>query len=165
MAYASAMAVEPVPSDRRGVITNLYVDGAADALAFYAEAFGATELARSQIEDGRIIHAETEIHGGIVYVADDFPEMNDGRVSQPRGLGGTSVTMHFYVPDVDAAFERAVEAGATVKMPPMDMFWGDRYAQVVDPFGHEWAIATHVRDVSDEEADAAAAEWFGGQDD
>jgi len=159
------MAVEPVPSDRRGVITNLYVDGAAAALDFYGKAFDAVELSRSAIPDGRIIHAEMEIHGGVVYVADDFPEMNDGKGSQPQALGGTSVGMHFYVPDVDAAFEQAVSAGATARMPPMDMFWGDRYAQVVDPFGHEWAMATHVRDVSDEEADAAAAAWFGGTDD
>lgn len=159
------MDVEPVPADRRGVITNLFVDGADAALEFYGRAFGAVELARSAGPDGRIIHAEMEIHGGVVYVADDHPEMNGGKPSEPRALGGSSVMMHFFAPDVDAAYEQAVEAGATPKMPPMDMFWGDRYAQVVDPFGHEWAIATRVRDVSPEEAEAAAAEWFGGSDD
>lgn len=103
-----------------------------------------------------------DLHGGVVYIADDFPEMNDGKASEPKALGGTSVGMHFYVEDVDSAFKRAVEAGAEPKMPPMDMFWGDRYAQVIDPFGHEWSIATHVREVSPEEADAAAAAWFEG---
>jgi PhnB protein len=158
------MAVDPVPPDRTGVITNLYLDVAAGALEFYGRAFGAKELSRSEIPDGRIIHAEMELAGGIVYLADDFPEMNDGRASQPRALGGTTVGLHFFVPDVDAAFEQAVGAGATPKMPPMDMFWGDRHAQVVDPFGHEWSIATRVREVSPEEAAAAAAAWFGADD-
>jgi PhnB protein len=146
--------VDPVPAGSEGIIPHLVVAGAAAAIEFYAAAFGAEELGRVPGPDGKLMHASVSIDGSVLYLADDFPEMT-GVSANPRSLGGVSVALHRFVPDVDAAVERAVAAGAVLKMPPTDMFWGDRYAQIVDPFGHEWALATHVRDVTPEEARAA----------
>lgn len=154
--------VNPIPEDRPQVVPYLCVRGAGDAITFYAEAFGAVERNRMESPDGRILHAEIEIGGHLVFLADDFPEMNEGKESSPAGLGGTTVTMHRYVPDCDATIQSAVDAGAEVVFPATDMFWGDRFGKIRDPFGHEWSIATHVRDVSSEEMAAAAAEMFGG---
>lgn len=149
--------VDPIPEGFRTVTPHLVVKGAAAALDFYKKAFGAEECIRMPAPDGRIMHAEIKIGDSIVMLADEFPEWGMPP-RNPQALGGTSVTLHTYVPDVDASFERASEAGCTVAMPPTDMFWGDRYGKVVDPFGHEWAIATHKVDLSPEEmAEAAKA--------
>jgi uncharacterized glyoxalase superfamily protein PhnB len=150
----------PVPET--GFIPHLVVDGAAKALDFYKQAFGAEEIARMPAPDGeRLMHAEVRIGGSLVYVCDDFPEFCEGKSRHPGALGGTSVTMHMYVNDCDAAIERAAKAGATVSMPATDMFWGDRYGKVTDPFGHEWSLATHTKDLTPEEMEEAAAKAFG----
>lgn len=133
---------EPHRPLRTDVVPEVCVAGAAAALDFYAEAFGAVELMRHEAPDGRIIHAEVSFDGFVVFVVDDFPEMNDGRESAPTALGGSPICLHRDVPDVDAATARAAAAGATVVMGPEDMFWGDRYARLVDPFGHQWSLAT-----------------------
>lgn len=129
----------------QGVIPHLVVDDAAAALAFYAKALGAKELMRVPAEDGkRLMHAEMEVNGAKVYLRDHFPEFGAegcSRQGPPRVLGGTPVTLHLDVADCDAAVERAAGAGATVRMPPMDAFWGARYGQVEDPFGHCWSFA------------------------
>jgi len=132
-------------------------------MEFYKQAFGAEEIARHPAPDGkRLMHAQMLIGGQMVYLADDFPEYCDGKAQNPKGLGGTPVTIHRYVEDCDAAIIRAAHAGATVKMPAADMFWGDRYGVVTDPFGHNWSFATHQRDLSPEELSAAAAAAFAG---
>ena len=150
----SSEEIQAIPPGSEGIIPHLVVAGAAAAIGFYEAAFGAVEVRRVPGPDGKLIHAAVSIDGALIYLADDFPEMT-GHSSNPTALGGVSVALHRFVPDVDAAVDRAVSAGATLKMPPMDMFWGDRYAQVVDPFGHEWPLAAHVRDVTPEEALAA----------
>jgi PhnB protein len=154
--------VDPIPHDRPQVVPYLCVRGAADAIAFYQRAFGAAEKDRMESPDGRILHPEIEIGGHLLFLADDFPEMNDGKESSPAGLGGTTVTMHRYVEDCDSTIASAVDAGAEVVFPATDMFWGDGFGKIRDPFGHEWTLATDVRDVSAEEMAAAAAEMFAG---
>ena len=153
-------AVDPIPADRMHVVPYLCIKGAAAAVDWYVEAFGAVVGRRLPAPDGRLVHAEVEIGGHVVFLADDFPEMMDGKESSPSATGVTTVTLHRYVADCDAVVDKAAEAGAEVLMPPMDMFWGDRFAMIRDPFGHEWSIATHLRDVSDEEATVAAAAMF-----
>lgn len=143
---------QSIPPGQEGIIPHLVCDGCADAIEFYKQAFGAEEMHRMPMPDGkRIMHAAITIGGRPIYMADDFPEYCDGAQQSPKALGGTPVTLHQYVPDCDAAIKRAADAGATVKMPPEDMFWGDRYGVVVDPFGHTWAFATHQRDLTPEE--------------
>ena len=151
---------QPVPENRGHAVPYLCVEGADEAIAFYTEAFGAVETMRMSAPDGRIVHAEMDIGGLPVFVADDFPEMMGGKESSPTGLGGTTVSLHCYVPDCDAAMARAVAAGAEVTFPVDDMFWGDRFGRVRDPFGHEWSFATHIRDVPPEEIEAATAAMF-----
>ena len=146
---------EPVPAglaDR--FVPYLMVAGAADAIEFYGRAFGATERYRLAMPDGTIGHAEIEIGGALVYIA-DAPDDMPGSAANPKRLGGTSVILHRYVEDVDASFARAVDAGATPVREPEDQFYGDRAAVVDDPWGHEWSLHTHVRDVSPEEMEEA----------
>jgi uncharacterized glyoxalase superfamily protein PhnB len=130
------------------VIPHLVCEGAADALEFYKKAFGAVETMRMPAPNGRLMHAAITIGESTLMLADDFPE--HGGLG-PKALKGSPVTLHITSPDVDAAFKQAVDAGASVRMPPTDMFWGDRYCQVTDPFGHHWSIATHIKDMSPEE--------------
>jgi PhnB protein len=126
----------------QGVTAHLVVHDGAAALDFYKKALGANEVMRLPAEDGRrLMHSEIEVNGAKVFVRDDFPEHAGGQRSAPKDLGGTTVTLHLEVPNCDAAVDRAVKAGAKVTMPPMDAFWGARYAQVVDPFGHCWSFA------------------------
>jgi PhnB protein len=114
---------------------------AGEAIEFYKKAFGATEQLRMPAEDGaRLMHAHLTINGASLMMHDDFPEYTGSAMAAPSG-----VTLHLQVDDTDAWFQRAVDAGATSKMPPEDMFWGDRYAQVTDPFGHIWSIGTPVK--------------------
>jgi PhnB protein len=151
----------PIPAEHQGLIPHLVCDGCADAIEFYKKAFGAKEISRmSAPGDTRIMHAEIRIGDQPVFLADDFPEFCGGKASSPTALGGTPVTIHRYVDDCDAAIERAQQAGATVKMPAADMFWGDRYGVVIDPSGHSWSIATHVRDLSPEEMAKGMQEAF-----
>lgn len=130
------------------VMPHLVCAGAADAIAFYKTAFGAVETMRVPGPDGRLVHAGIQIGTAPIMLIDEMPEWG---VLSPKALKGTPVTIHLYVDDVDAFVARAVEAGATLKMPVADMFWGDRYGCVTDPFGHCWSIATHVRDMTAEE--------------
>lgn len=139
--------VEAIPEGTHSVTPHLVVNGGARAIDFYAAAFGAVEHYRMPGPGGSVAHAEIQVGDSVIYLADEFP----GGSPSPRSLKGSPVVLHLYVADADAAFARAVGAGAKVKMPLMDMFWGDRYGQVVDPFGHTWSIATHVEDVAPEE--------------
>jgi PhnB protein len=126
----------------------LVVDGAAQAIAFYARAFGAKETMRLAEPGGRIGHAEITIGDALVMLADEHPEMN---IRGPKALGGSPVTLHVQVDDVDAVAARAVAAGATVVFPVKDQFYGERSGRFEDPFGHIWILSTHVEDVSPEE--------------
>jgi uncharacterized glyoxalase superfamily protein PhnB len=146
---------KPIPEGMTGVIPHLTVKGAARAIDFYKKAFGAIEISRHGMPDGSIMHASLKIGEGALFLNDEFKEM--GSIS-PQSLGGTSVFMMIYVPDVDATFKRAVEAGAEVKMPVADQFWGDRYGLLADPFGHYWEIATHKEDLSKEEMERRSRE-------
>jgi len=149
--------VNPIPEGTHTVTPHLIVRSADRAIDFYKQAFGAVEVTRHPSPDGSIMHAELRIGDSPLYLADENPAW--GALS-PLALGGSPVTIHLFVPDADATFERAVQAGATVRMPIDDAFWGDRYAQVGDPFGHVWSIATHKEDVSAEEMDRRAREAF-----
>ena len=144
--------VKPIPEGMRAVTPHLVCAGAADAIEFYKKAFGAVEAARLPDPQGKIAHAMIRIGDSNVMLVDEFPEM--GSVS-PKALKGSPVTLHLYVDNVDATVERAVKAGAKITMPVADMFWGDRYGKLADPFGHHWSVATHIRDASMEEIQQA----------
>jgi PhnB protein len=141
--------VKPIPDGYHTVTPYLTIKDAARAIEFYARAFGAQEVERMTGPDGKsVMHAEIRIGDSTVMLSDEFPGKG---TSSPQTLGGTTAAIFLYVPDVDKAFERAVHAGAKALMPPADMFWGDRFGTLVDPFGHEWAMATHKEDLSPEE--------------
>ncbi len=142
------MAVSPIPEGYHSVSPALAVDGAAEAIEFYKRAFGAKERFSMPGPEGMIAHAELQIGDSVVMLSDPFPHST---VRPPRELGGTSVGIFVYVEDVDAVFEQAVKEGATVTMALEDMFWGDRFGSVTDPYGHSWSLATHVEDVPPEE--------------
>jgi uncharacterized glyoxalase superfamily protein PhnB len=137
--------VKPIPEGHHSVTPYLIVKGAPEAIDFYVKAFGATEIGRMPGPDGRLIHAEISIGNSRVMLADEFCEFG---ARSAATIGGSPVTIHLYVEDVDAVFNRAVAAGATAKMAPADMFWGDRYGKLTDPFGHEWSLATHTEDLT-----------------
>ena len=154
----------PIPAGHEGLIPHLVCDPCAGAIEFYKKAFGAQELNRAPAPDGRrIMHAALRIGGSVVFLVDDFPEFCGGKSSSPKALNGTPVTIHRYVEDCDAAIKRAADAGATVQMPPADMFWGDRYGVVTDPFGHSWSFATHIKDLTPAEMEAGMKEAFAHQ--
>jgi PhnB protein len=147
------MAIEVQPS----VSPHLVVDGAAAAIDFYVKAFDAVELGRVPGQDGKLIHAALQINGSTVLLNDDFPEYHEGKSLTPIALGGTPVTIHMTVTDVDTKFQQALDAGATVVAPLEDQFWGDRYGILRDPFGHQWSLGQPVREVSPEEIAAYAS--------
>ena len=147
--------VDPIPQGLEGhVIPYLMIDGAAQAIDFYKKAFDAEELYRMPMPDGRVGHAEIKIGGATLYLA-DAPEEMPGNAGSPGKLGGTTVLIHRYATDVDAVVQKAAAAGAKVIRAPEDQFYGDRAAVVEDPFGHQWSIHTHIRDVSPEEMEEA----------
>jgi PhnB protein len=152
------MSVSPIPEGYHSVTPYLVLDGAAEAIRFYQEAFGAAEVLRMPMGD-RIAHAEVKIGNSHVMLSDEWPDM--GMVG-PLKRGGTTASLMVYVPDVDAAFARALEAGGKEERPPEDQFWGDRMGTLLDPFGHRWSLATHVEDVSEEDMQRRMAEAFGG---
>ena len=152
--------VKPIPEGMHSVTPHLVCAGAADAIEFYKKAFGAEELRRMPGPDGRLMHAAMKIDGRVMFLADDFPEYCGGKEHNPNALGGTPVTIHRYVRDCDAVIDRAVKAGATPIMPASDMFWGDRYGLIRDPFGHNWAVATRIKDMTDAEMMEASKECF-----
>jgi PhnB protein len=153
------MPAKPIPDGYDSLIPYLVVRDAARAIDFYKDLFGATELLRMNYPDGsKIMHAEIKIRSHVLMLSDENPQF--GTMS-PLSLSGPSpVTVMIYVTDVDAVFNKAVSLGAKPHMPPMEMFWGDRFAKFADPFGHLWSIATHLRDVSPEEMAQAAAQAF-----
>jgi uncharacterized glyoxalase superfamily protein PhnB len=139
------------------ITAHIVVQGADRAAAFYRDAFGAEEIDRIPTPDGRLMSVRMRLNGAILHLADEFPEMD---VLAPPSLNGTAVVLALDVADADAVFARAVAAGATVRQPVQEMFWGDRHGQVADPFGHRWNITQHVRDVPHSEIVAAAAQLF-----
>lgn len=147
---------QAIPQGFRTVTPYLVVKGAAEAIEFYEKAFGAEEVVRMAGPGGSVMHAEIRIGDSQIMLGDEFP--GQPGFGAPSTIGGTTVNLHLYVEDADEAYERAVGAGATSVMPPEDMFWGDRYCKIVDPFGHSWALATHQEDVPPEEMEKRAAE-------
>lgn len=152
---ASKSSVQPIPPGMHTVTPHLICAGAADAIEFYKKAFDATELSRMPGPDGKVMHASIRIGDSVIMLNDEMP---DWGTLGPKSLRGSPVTVHLYVENADEFFNQAVRAGAKVTMPIADMFWGDRYGKVEDPFGHQWSIGTHVRDVSPEEMEKAMAQ-------
>ena len=144
--------VRPIPEGMTAVTPHLVCARAADAIEFYKKAFGAVEESRLPGADGKLMHAAIRIGGAAIFLTDEMPEWG---ALGPKALKGSPVTIHLYVDDADAVVARAVKAGAKVTMPVADQFWGDRYGQLEDPFGHHWSVGTHVRDVSQKEMVAA----------
>jgi PhnB protein len=151
--------VRPIREGYHTAIPGIVVRNATQAIEFYKSALGAVESSpRMPGPDGKsVLHAELQIGDSKVFVADEDPGM---AIKSPESLKGTSSSIHLNVEDTDAAFARAVKAGAKPVMPPMDMFWGDRYAQVTDPYGHVWGLGTHKEDLSPEEIGKRGAEFF-----
>jgi len=144
-----------------GLAPHLVVSDGNAAIEFYKKAFGATETVRHIAPDGkRIMHAGLEVLGSRLMLNDDFPEYCGGKDSTPQALGGTPVTLHLQVDDARATFDQAVAAGATINMPLSDMFWGDRYGVLSDPFGHKWSIGQTISKPSPEEIAKGAEEAF-----
>ena len=141
------MAVNPIPEGYHSVTPYLVIDGAEEAIRFYTQALGATEVLRLPM-GGKIGHAEIKIGDSHVMLSDEWPDMD---IRGPKSRGGATSSLMVYVPDVDAAFARAVAAGATIERPVEDQFYGDRNGSIVDPFGHRWTISTHVEDVPEDE--------------
>jgi len=140
-----------VPPVAASVSPYIIVEDSRAAIEFYKNAFGAEELGLLETPDGKVIHAAVKINGTTIMMNDDFPEYNDGKSSTPTALGGTPVTIHLTVPNVDDWFQRAVDAGASIEMPLEDQFWGDRFGVIKDPFGHQWSLGQPVKVVDPEE--------------
>jgi uncharacterized glyoxalase superfamily protein PhnB len=147
--------VKPIPEGTRTLTPHLTVHNAAEAIEFYKKAFGAKELGRHAGPGGKIMHAALQIGDSRLMLNDEFPEMG---ACGPVHTGGSPVTIHLAVEDVDKVFNQAVAAGAKPTMPVMDQFWGDRYGKLDDPFGHHWSIATHIKDMTPAEMEAAGRE-------
>jgi PhnB protein len=150
--------VKRIPEDMHTITPHIVCKDAPAAIAFYIKAFGATDCGQMLAPNGQLIHGMIRIGDSSVMLAEENPEFG---AQSPLTLKGSPITLHLYVEDADAAFERAVAAGATSVMAPADMFWGDRYGVLKDPFGHSWSIAHHMRDMSPEEMKDAAAKACG----
>ncbi len=151
--------VNPIPEGYHSVTPYLSIKGAAKAIDYYKQVFGATELFRMAAPDGKIGHAEIKIGNSPIMLADEFPEME---FVSPQTLGGSPIGLMIYVDDVDTMFNQAISAGATEVKPLQDQFYGDRSGTLKDPFGHVWTVATHVEDVAPEELQKRAAAAHGG---
>ena len=149
--------VKPIPDGSHSITPGLVVRGARKAIEYYKSVFGAKELSVMAGPDGKVMHAELQIGDSKFYIGDENPAW--GAIA-PQTLGGSPVSLNIYTEDCDATFNRAVAAGAKPMMPLSDMFWGDRYGKVTDPFGHNWGISTHKEDVSDQEIEKRAREWM-----
>ena len=148
---------KPIPTGFHTLTPHIVVTDGVAAIEFYKQAFGAQENSRLMTPDGRaLMHAQLTIGNSVIMLGSEFPP----NALSPKSRGGTSVFLHLYVPDSDAAFERAVKAGCTVNMPVSDTFWGDRYGQVEDPYGHKWSIATHKQDFTPDQIAANAKAFF-----
>ncbi len=149
--------VNPIPDGFRTITPHMVVSPCNEAIEFYKKAFGAEELMRMPGPENTIMHSELKIGDSCLMLCDVFPGMHGPDAGSP-------VCIHLYVEDCDKAFKQAIEAGATAEMPPADMFWGDRYGKLKDPYGHSWSIATHIADPTPDEMAKGAAEMFGGAD-
>lgn len=152
------MSVKAVPAGHRTVAPYLAIKNGAKALEFYKKAFGATEIFKLMMPDGRLGHAEIRLGDSVIMLSDEFPEYGG---KAPDTLGGSPVSIHLYVEDVDAFFKRALAAGAKERKPVMDQFYGDRSGQLEDPFGHVWWVATHKEDVAPDELQKRVQAMFG----
>jgi len=152
------MAVKPIPDGYHTVTAHITVNDGNKAIDFYKKAFGAKEIYRMPGPGGKVMHAEIQIGDSIIMLNDEFPDMGGARSA--KAIGDSAVTLNLYVPDVDKVYNQAVASGATATMPVADMFWGDRYGKLKDPFGHHWSIATHKEDVTPEEIMKRAAAEF-----
>jgi len=150
----SKPAVKPIPDGMHSLTPHLVCAGAADAIRFYEKAFNAVEVMRLPGPNGRLMHASVRIGDSMLMLVDEMPEWG---AFGPKSLKGSPVTIHLCVDNVDATVAQAVAAGAKVTMPVADMFWGDRYGQLEDPFGHHWSVATHTRDMTAQEIQEAMA--------
>jgi uncharacterized glyoxalase superfamily protein PhnB len=151
------MAAKSPPAGYHTITPGITVRGAAQAIDFYKRAFGAEEIGRMAGPDGTVMHAEIRIGDSIIMLGDENPQWGN---RSPLSTNGISTSLHIYVDDADAAFERALRAGAKVRQPLEDAFWGDRYGKVTDPFGHEWGIATRVKELTFEEMRRAGEAWM-----
>ena len=149
------MSAKPIPEGYRTITPYLTLDNAAEAIDFYKRAFGAEEIMRMEGMPGKVGHAELKIGDSMIMLSDEMP---GGGTQAPHSLGGTTASVFLYVENVDSLVAQAEAAGARVDMPPTDMFWGDRFGKVSDPYGHLWAIATHMEDVAPEEMGRRAQE-------
>jgi PhnB protein len=140
--------VNPIPAGYHTATPYLTLNDCARAIDFYKRAFRAQETVRMEGPHGKIGHAEIKIGDSMIMLSDEMP---GGGTRTPQSLGGTTCSVFLYVPDIDTTYKQAVEAGAKSDMPPKDMFWGDRFAKLTDPFGHSWALGMHVEDVAPEE--------------
>jgi PhnB protein len=152
------MAVKPIPEGYHTLTPSLTVRNAERAIEFYKQAFGAEVRGGvAKGPDGKVMHAELKIGDSVIMLTDEYPEFGS---KSPQSIGDSGMGLHIYLDNVDAAFDRAVKAGASVEMPVMDQFWGDRYGKLRDPFGHKWSMATHVRDMSQDEMKKGMDEAF-----
>lgn len=152
-------AKNPIPEGQSTIIPHLTIKGAAEAIEYYKKAFGAIERNRMAGPGGKVMHASLKIGPAYLFLTDEFPEFGDG-TKAPATLGGTAVVLTMYFEDADKIFNQAVAAGGKVVMPIGDQFWGDRYGMVADPFGHIWAIATHIEDLTPEEMEKRGREMM-----
>ena len=157
-----AASVKPIPDGYHTITPHLVLDDCAQAIEFYKKAFGAEEILRMPGPNGKIVHSEIRIGDSAVMMNDEMPPMpgQPGSYKSPKSAGLSTAALFLYVHDVDSVFNRAVKAGCTVRSPVADMFWGDRYGQVIDPFGHTWAIATHKEDISPQDMAKRQQEFF-----
>ena len=163
MANQAKPQAKPIPEGFRTITPHMVVRDAAAAIEFYKKAFGAEELVRMPGPDGKsVMHAEIKIGDSVFMMCEECPS-GEGAKS-PQTLNGTTMSIHLYVEDADAVYNRAVEAGAKPTMPLMETFWGDRFGVLTDPFGHNWYVATHVKDLTPEEMQKGAEEFFKNMD-
>jgi uncharacterized glyoxalase superfamily protein PhnB len=153
---ADRRPLKPLPEDAQRVTPYLVIKGAAKALAFYQEAFGAKEVEREELPDGRLLHGSVRVGDSLIMMSDEFPGSD---AHNPGDLGTSTVVLHIYSDDVDALWERAVAAGGKPVTPLEDQFWGERYGKLVDPFGHHWTMSTPV-EMSEEESEALRQQAF-----
>jgi PhnB protein len=151
-------SAKPIPEGFHTVTPSLCVRDAAKAIDFYKKALGAQELVRMPSPDGKIMHAELKIGDSIIFLSDEMPM--PGAPKSPQSLGGVTGTLNIYVPNVDQAFQQAIAAGAKESMPVADQFWGDRYGSLIDPFGYVWGIGTHTEDLTPQQMQERAQQFF-----
>ena len=149
--------VQPIPEGFHSVSPTMVIKNAAEAIEFYQKAFGAELIMRLNGPHDSIMHAEIRIGNSMIMIGEEWPGHH---VKSPTTLNGTTLSLHIYVRDVDAAHKRAIAAGAKEIMAPADMFWGDRFSSVTDPYGHSWSLATHVKDMTEEECQKAGDAWM-----